>query len=179
VPQLTEVAGVSFARATERALSSDPKELLAYDVLPPDPVNNPHFVPEVVPPESAAAERLAERGIRPDRPDGSFTTAALKHLKGEREKTRVLPGYTGHVPGRGEAPVGVSYSRFSEIVFEEKGRGGKAPIDSVTARRIVNKHAIIGDGLGSGRALPGEGPRRPKLVVLEKGLRLKYTTTQL
>eukprot|EP01138_Halocafeteria_seosinensis_P009401 gb/GECG01009606.1/.p1 GENE.gb/GECG01009606.1/~~gb/GECG01009606.1/.p1 ORF type:complete len:140 (+),score=9.55 gb/GECG01009606.1/:1-420(+) len=80
----------------------------------------------------------------------------------EMSRPRHIEGYTGHVPGAREEPLGITFGRYSEQVL-------RRPMDAKDDRKILKSQPKA--GFSYARSRP-----KPQLEVPDKGLDLRYNT---
>lgn len=133
-----DVAGRSYTRTTKRALNKDVHDILAGDAIP----SAPH---------ATHKPRIADPGL------------ATTVIGVESSTPHHVPGYSGHVPGVKEAPLGVSFSKYTKTVMTRN-------VDHKEDRKTLNS-AMRAD-LG----VAGEPRPKPRLTVHDTGLELRYTS---
>lgn len=69
------------------------------------------------------------------------------------------------------SPTGITFGQYTEELLAHKGGG--PPLDAHEERKALNRHNVEGPDRARRR------PPRPKLVVKDRGLHLKYTATQM
>ncbi|KAA0151230.1 hypothetical protein FNF27_04166 [Cafeteria roenbergensis] len=114
VPNIKEVAGASYSKCADRALTTEVVELLSSDSLPADPQSAVHSA-----------------GTRAKPNEVTAAMTATKHI----------PGYTGHVTGVKHAPIGVSFSAYTGEVLTG-GAPGSGVFDTDGSRRAMNRTLI-------------------------------------
>ena len=97
--------------------------------------------------------------------DDSMRTAVGQEMCASRH----LSGYTGHVRGIKDCPTEITFGKYTAELL--KDRHGGPPLDMHHEREKLARHNVERN--------PTRRPPKPKLVVRDKGLNLKYTTTQM